>query len=58
MHPAGEHLDRDRLGPGWAYLLQVAAFHTAGQLGQRSFQYIQTMPRSSSCSRSTTISIR
>lgn len=41
MHPAGEHLDRDRLGPGWAYLLQVAAFDPAGQLGQRRFQYIQ-----------------
>src|ERR1700691_1405227 len=41
MHPAGEHLDCDRLGPGWAYLLQVAAFDPAGQLGQCRFQYIQ-----------------
>src|SRR5262249_24277233 len=41
MHPAGEYLDCDRLGPGWAYLLQVAAFDAAGQLGQRRFQYIQ-----------------
>src|SRR5215468_4957590 len=41
MHPAGEHLDCDRLSPGWAYLLQVAAFDPAGELGQRRFQYIQ-----------------
>src|SRR5882757_10604737 len=41
MHPAGEHLDCDRLEPGWAYLLQVAAFDPAGQLGQRRFQHIQ-----------------
>src|ERR1700733_9359991 len=41
MHPAGEHLDRNRLGPDWAYLLQVAAFDPAGQLGERRFQHIQ-----------------
>src|SRR5215813_10561546 len=41
MHPAGEYLDCDRLGPGWAYLLQVAAFDLAGEVGQRRFQYIQ-----------------
>src|SRR6202035_2736430 len=41
MHPAGEHLDCDRLGPGWAYLLQVAALDPAGQLGERRFQHIQ-----------------
>ena len=41
MHPAGEHFDCDRLGRGRAYLLQVAAFDLAGQLGQRRFQYIQ-----------------
>src|SRR6516225_11601036 len=41
MHPAGEHLDCDRPGPGWAYRLQVAAFDLTGQLGQRRFQYIQ-----------------
>ena len=41
MHPAGEHLDCDRLGFGWPYLLQVAALDAAGQLGQRRFQYIQ-----------------
>src|ERR1700733_8079819 len=41
MHPAGEHLDGDRLGPGWPYLLQIAAFDPAGQPGQRGFQYIQ-----------------
>src|SRR5262249_21734158 len=41
MHPAGEHLHGDCLGPGWAYLLQVAAFDPAGQLGQRRFQDIQ-----------------
>src|SRR5215471_13657163 len=41
MHPAREHLDCDRLGPGWPYLLQVAAFDPVGQLGQRRFQYIQ-----------------
>src|SRR6202007_173946 len=38
---AGEYLDRDRLGPGRAYLLQVAAFDPAGPLGQRRLQYIQ-----------------
>src|SRR5215468_8497648 len=41
MHPAGEYLDGDRLGPRWAYLLQVAGFDPAGQLRQRRFQYIQ-----------------
>ena len=41
MHPAGQHFDGDRLGPGWAYLLQVAAFDVAGELGQCRFQYIQ-----------------
>src|ERR1041384_3069686 len=41
MHPAGEHLDCDRLGFGWPYLLQVAAIAAAGQLDQRRFQYIQ-----------------
>ena len=41
MHPAGEHLDCDRLGPCWPYLLQVAALDAAGQLGQRRFQHIQ-----------------
>src|SRR5215813_9508062 len=41
MHPAGEHLDCDRPGTGWAYLLQVTAFDLAGQLGQCRFQYIQ-----------------
>src|SRR5215475_2484520 len=41
MHPAGEHLDCDRLGLSWPYLLQVAALDAAGQLGQRRFQYIQ-----------------
>src|SRR6185437_9694520 len=41
MHPAGEHLDGDRLGLGWAYFLQVAVFDPAGQLGERRFQHIQ-----------------
>jgi hypothetical protein len=41
MHPAGEHFNCDRLGTCWAYLLQVAAFDLAGELGQRSFQDIQ-----------------
>src|SRR6185437_8776976 len=41
MHPAGEHLDGDRLGLGWAYLLQVAVFDPAGQLGERRLQHIQ-----------------
>src|SRR5689334_2615136 len=41
IHPAGEHLDCDRLGLGWAYLLQVAVFDPAGQLGQRRFQHSQ-----------------
>src|SRR5690348_3437674 len=41
MHPAGEHLDGDRLGLGGAYLLQVAVFDPAGQLGERCFQHIQ-----------------
>src|SRR5215469_7962237 len=41
MDPAGEHFDCDRLGPGWAYLLQVATFNLAGELGQCRFQYIQ-----------------
>src|SRR5580693_7494165 len=41
MHPAGEYFDCDRFSPGWAYLLQVAAFDLTGELGQRRFQYIQ-----------------
>src|ERR1700733_1284005 len=41
MHPAGEHLDGDRLGLGRAYLLQVAVFDSAGQLGERRFQHVQ-----------------
>src|SRR5258708_15938084 len=41
MHPAGEHLDCDRLGPGWSYFLQVAAFDPAGQPGGRRLQHIQ-----------------
>src|SRR5262252_7097063 len=41
MHPSSEHLDCDRLDPGWTYLLQVAAFDPAGQLGERRFQYVQ-----------------
>ena len=41
MNPAGEHLDGDRLGLGGAYLLQVAIFDPAGQLGERRFQNIQ-----------------
>src|SRR5215472_10780894 len=41
MHPAGEHLDCDRLGPGWPYFLQVAAFDLAGQPGERRLQHIQ-----------------
>src|SRR5215831_17718214 len=41
MHPAGEHLDCDRLGPGGLYFLQVAAFDAAGQPGERRLQHIQ-----------------
>src|SRR5216683_2853740 len=41
MHPAGEHLDCDRLGPGWSYFLQIAAFDPAGQPGERRLQHIQ-----------------
>src|SRR5215469_9419758 len=41
MHPAGEYFDCHRLGPGWAYLLQVAALDPAGELGQCRFQYVQ-----------------
>src|SRR5215467_4724039 len=41
MHPPGEHLDCDRLRPGWSYFLQVAAFDPAGQPGERRPQHIQ-----------------
>src|SRR5260221_3986988 len=41
MHPAGEHLDCDRLGPGWSYFLQIAALDPAGQPGERRLQHIQ-----------------
>jgi len=41
MHPAGEHFYGDRLGLRWAYLLQVATFDLAGELGQCRFQYVQ-----------------
>jgi len=41
MHPAGEHFDCDRLRLCRAYLLQVATFDPAGELGQCRFQYIQ-----------------
>src|SRR6266853_1775737 len=41
MHPAGEHLDGDRIGPSWTYLLQIAAFDPTGQLGQRRLQDVQ-----------------
>ena len=41
MHPAGEHLDCDRLGPGWSYFLQVAAFDPAGEPGECRLQHIQ-----------------
>src|SRR5215469_1257236 len=41
MHPAREHFYGDRFDPGWAYLLQVAAFDLAGELSQRRFEYIQ-----------------
>src|SRR5260370_9585854 len=41
MPRAGDPLDCDRLGPGWSYFLQIAAFDPAGQPGERSLQHIQ-----------------
>src|SRR4029077_8253457 len=40
-YAGGETLAGDRLGVGWAYLLQVAVFDPAGQLGERRFQHVQ-----------------
>jgi hypothetical protein len=41
VHPAGEHLDRDRLGVGGAYLLQVASLDPLSQPGQGLLQNVQ-----------------